>query len=462
MKTTDICLVLFCRRPAPGEGKQRLAAGIGRETAAAAAELLLAAAVEDLNDWPGPVAVAPARDSDHEWASTLLARPGEILGQGNGNLGARLNAVDRELRRRGAQRLIFIGSDAPELSPGDYAAARAALDTADVVIGPALDGGVTLMGANAPWPALDALPWSTNQLGTALATLCKQHGRRVDHLEPGADVDVAADLERAGQALGSDTRPARQRLVQWWQTDGRLTMAQRNGPSAGLSVIIPVLGDTPAMERLAGLLAGMPEPPDEIIAVDGANDPACRETCAGRGVRYVATAAGRGLQLDAGARAATGKWLWFLHADATPPTTAAQCIRDALARGQVGGWFRFRFDGAEHALARALAALINWRCRFGTPYGDQGLFMTADAYHAAGGFPSDPLFEEVPLVRGLRRLGSFEPLPLSIGVSPRRWERDGWLRRTFMNRQLALAYMLGVSPARLARRYHAPVEDGGA
>lgn len=462
MKTTDICLVLFCRRPAPGEGKQRLAAGIGREPAAAAAELLLAAAVEDLNDWPGPVAVAPARESDHDWASALLARPGEILNQGDGNLGARLNAVDRELRRRGARRLIFIGSDAPELSPGDYAAARAALDTADVVLGPALDGGVTLMGANEAWPALDALPWSTEQLGSALATICEQHGRRVHNLEPRADVDVAADLERAEQILGSDTRPARQRLVQWWQTDGRRAVAKRNRPSARLSVTIPVLGDTPAMARLVSLLAAMPECPDEIIVADGGNDPACRESCDGLGVRYVATAAGRGLQLDAGARTATGEWLWFLHADATPPATAAQCIRAALAQGQVGGWFRFRFDGAEHAMARSLAALINWRCRFGTPYGDQGLFMTADAYRAAGGFPREPLFEEVPLVRQLRRLGTFEPLPVSIGVSPRRWERDGWLRRTFMNRQLALAYMLGASPARLARRYQAPVEDGGA
>lgn len=236
-------------------------------------------------------------------------------------------------------------------------------------------------------------------------------------------------------------------------------MSDCNG---NLSVIIPVLGDAPIMERLVRQLATMPEGPDEIVVVDGGNDPDCRNTCTRLGVRYLATAAGRGLQLDTGARAATGDRLWFLHADASPPKAAGRAIRGALNHAQLGGWFRFRFSGVDHALARALSALINLRCRVGTPYGDQGLFMTAQAYRAAGGFPDEPLFEEVPLVRELRRLGSFKPLPQSIGVSPRRWERDGWLRRTLYNRQLAIAYMLGVSPARLARRYRAPVEDGGA
>lgn len=236
-------------------------------------------------------------------------------------------------------------------------------------------------------------------------------------------------------------------------------MSEHNG---SLSAIIPVLGDTPAMEGLIRQLTAMPEGPEEILVVDGGNDLDCRASCARLGVRYLTTAAGRGLQLDTGARAATGGTLWFLHADASPPTDAARAVRDALNQGQVGGWFRFRFDGVNHWLARGLAALINFRCRFGTPYGDQGLFMTADAYRRTGGFPNEPLFEEVPLVRALRRLGTFRSLPLSIGVSPRRWERDGWLRRTLWNRQLAIAYMLGVPPARLARRYRAPVEDGSA
>ncbi len=217
MKTTDIGLVLFCRRPAPGVGKQRLAAGIGAGPAAEAAELLLATALEDLDAWPGPVALAPADAADCDWATTLLPRPGAVVAQPAGNLGERLNAVDRQLRARGARRLIYMGSDAPELRPEDYELARIALDAADVVLGPAIDGGVTLMGANAAWPALGELPWSTDQLGDELARLCEGDGRRIERIVPRGDVDVADDLERAARLLNKDPRPARQRLVHWWQ-----------------------------------------------------------------------------------------------------------------------------------------------------------------------------------------------------------------------------------------------------
>ena len=74
-------------------------------------------------------------------------------------------------------------------------------------------------------------------------------------------------------------------------------------------------------------------------------------------------------------------------------------------------------------------------------------------YDAVGGFADTPLFEEVPLVRALRGRGTFTRVAAAIGVSPRRWERDGWLWRSFGNRLLALAYLLGVPPRRLARRY---------
>jgi hypothetical protein len=100
-----------------------------------------------------------------------------------------------------------------------------------------------------------------------------------------------------------------------------------------------------------------------------------------------------------------------------------------------------------------LARLINYRARYGIPYGDQGLFVARTAYDAVGGFADTPLFEEVPLVRKLRKRGSFAQVAASIGVSPRRWERDGWLQRSIGNRLLALAYTLGVPPRRLARRY---------
>jgi hypothetical protein len=128
-------------------------------------------------------------------------------------------------------------------------------------------------------------------------------------------------------------------------------------------------------------------------------------------------------------------------------------MRLALAQGALGGYFRFRFDRPRAWPALLLEPAIAFRCRFGIPYGDQGLFMRRNAYWEAGGHSPWPLFEEVDLINGLRRLGRFMPLREPILVDPRRWDRDGWWRRTWINRNLALAFARGASPAQLAARY---------
>lgn len=208
-------LVLFCRRPAPGVGKQRLAEALGTGPAAELAGLLLNAALEDAEAWPGPVVLSPADPADAAWAGGLLTRACDVVVQPAGNLGERLNAVDQALRGSGRTRLCFIGSDAPALDPAYYSAARAALDAADVVLGPAVDGGVTLMAASRPWPGLAGLPWSTAALGRALSECCAAHGLSVATLGPRHDVDVTADLATARHELREDPRPRRRALSDW-------------------------------------------------------------------------------------------------------------------------------------------------------------------------------------------------------------------------------------------------------
>ncbi len=223
--------------------------------------------------------------------------------------------------------------------------------------------------------------------------------------------------------------------------------------ASSLSVVIPVLGDAATLGRLLLQLRSQCPAPAEILVVDGGESQQCRELCERAAVGYSVTRPGRGHQLHHGAARATGDVLWFLHADAVIATDATAAIHAAVRAGAVGGYFRFRFGGPPAWQKSLLATLINLRARVGVPYGDQGLFATRRAYAAAGGFPDWPLFEEVPLVKRLRRAGRFAPLPTAITVSPRRWERDGWLRRTLENRALALAYMAGASPWRLAQRY---------
>ena len=157
--------------------------------------------------------------------------------------------------------------------------------------------------------------------------------------------------------------------------------------------------------------------------------------------------------MAAGAELATGNIFWFIHADCEPLAAAPELIRAHINCGQIGGYFRFRFRGKRNWQKALLEACTNWRAKMGTPYSDQALFMTRDAYERVGGFPELPLFEEVELVRKLRAMGSFTAVDAAVNVSPRRWERDGWATRTLHNRLLAVGYALGIHPAKLALHY---------
>lgn len=219
-------LVVFCRRPAHGAGKRRIAADIGAELTFALSTHLLATTLEDVRSWPGPVILAPAEAADAAWAGTLLSRQCEIMPQPNGNLGRRINAVDRQARDAGHTDLVFIGSDAPLLNSDYFAQALTGLTAHDVVLGPAEDGGVTLMGARRRWPELGDLPWSSDRLKNALELICIEEGLTVYSLDRRYDIDLATDLPRLYEDLASDPRPARRQLREW------LVEAKLTGPEA--------------------------------------------------------------------------------------------------------------------------------------------------------------------------------------------------------------------------------------
>jgi rSAM/selenodomain-associated transferase 2 len=220
-----------------------------------------------------------------------------------------------------------------------------------------------------------------------------------------------------------------------------------------ISVIVPVLDDTAVLGRLLSTLP--PEEDVEVIVVDGGGDPALEPMLASRpDVRLVRTAAGRGHQMNAGAAQARGDWLLFLHADSTLPSAWIDPIRSADREPSViGGWFRFRLDAARWQ-ARVIERLAAARVRlFHLPYGDQGLFVRRSTFTDLGGYRALPLMEDVEFVRRLVRAGRVRPSPLPLTTSARRWERDGWFRRSGRNLALICGYFAGVSPHRLARWY---------
>ncbi len=225
-----------------------------------------------------------------------------------------------------------------------------------------------------------------------------------------------------------------------------------------VSIVIPVLRDS---VQLDGLLASLARQTDdaavEIIVANGDADDGAVAGVQARhaAVRWVASLPGRGLQMNAGAAVASGRWLLFLHADTRLDHRWLDALRQAESHGAVGGAFRFTLDSPRR-VARVIERGVAWRTRWlGLPYGDQGLFVRRDAFTALGGYRPYPLMEDIDLVRRLRRHGPLHLSPLPIRTSARRWERDGWGRRSLRNLTLVALYFGGVSPRRLARRYDA-------
>lgn len=230
-----------------------------------------------------------------------------------------------------------------------------------------------------------------------------------------------------------------------------------------ISVIIPCWHDEQPLERLLGQLGEaerLAGSPLQIIVVDAAASERCRKLCQHHGALWVTATPCRGEQLRQGAALAKHDSLWFLHADAELDGQPLNALRQAIAQGAAGGYFAFRFSGAPCWQGRVLERLVAWRNRIGVPYGDQGLFARRSVYFAVGQHAPWPLFEEVPLVEGLRAYGDFRRLEHGLRVSPRRWQRDGWWRRACRNRLLAMGFMLGIAPATLARLYAAAARRG--
>lgn len=222
-----------------------------------------------------------------------------------------------------------------------------------------------------------------------------------------------------------------------------------------MSVVMPVLDEEARIAEQLGWLRGL-DGLDEVIVVDGGSTDRTVELVEQAGAcRLVRSRPGRGPQLNAGAREARGDILVFLHADVRLPARAASFIEAALADPDVvAGAFRTRTvaDGRTGWVAGCLP-LADLRSRYsGLPYGDQALFVRREAFDRVGGFPTQPIFEDVEISRRLRRAGRVRTLPETVVVSGRRFMARPVYYAVLMN-LLPVLYRLGVPPTTLARAY---------
>ena len=218
-----------------------------------------------------------------------------------------------------------------------------------------------------------------------------------------------------------------------------------------ISVVIPALNES---EYIEGALRSASAPGVEIIVADGGSVDGTAEAARALGAKVVVIPPGRAAQMNAGAAAATGDALVFLHADTRLPENYGELIREALSSpGVVAGAFTLSIDSDKRCL-RVIERLAGFRTRrLGMPYGDQGIFVSADAFRSVGGFPDIPIMEDYEFVRRLQRRGRLACLDACAVTSARRWERLGALRVTLVNQFIIAGYALGISPARLARWY---------
>jgi rSAM/selenodomain-associated transferase 2 len=222
--------------------------------------------------------------------------------------------------------------------------------------------------------------------------------------------------------------------------------------SETVSIIIPALNEERALPQTLRCLRLLSDGPVEIIVADGGSTDGTVQVAESFGAKIVRGAVGRGAQQRAGALAATGEILWFLHADTYPTPNALGYMREALKEpAVVAGHFRLRFSGGSFA-AKFVTGYQPLLRQLKLIYGDSAIFVRRDAYFAVGGFAALPLFEDLDLVRRLRMQGEFRTVAAEVVTSSRRFE--GRLGRTLLQWLVLQAlYSAGTSPEKLASVY---------
>ncbi len=222
-----------------------------------------------------------------------------------------------------------------------------------------------------------------------------------------------------------------------------------------MSIVVPVLNEGPMLADLLSSLQPLRARGAEVIVVDGGSHDGSAEAARRFADTVLESPRGRALQMNAGARVASGDVLLFLHADTRLPLHADLLIGAALERSdRVWGRFDVRLSG-DRSVLRIVECLMNQRSRLtGIATGDQAIFVRRATFEKLGGFPTLALMEDVAFTARLKRESRPLCLRERVVASSRKWEREGALRTIWLMWRLRLAFFCGADPSDLARRYY--------
>jgi len=222
--------------------------------------------------------------------------------------------------------------------------------------------------------------------------------------------------------------------------------------TSNISIIIPTRNEADSIGRLLPELLAVPGV--ELLVVDGGSTDNTVDIAKSLGAQVLSSPPGKAKQMNAGAEAAHGNILLFLHCDTKLAPGFVVQIEAALNQPEISaGAFQLSIDSKGFGL-RVIEWLVNFRSKIlQMPYGDQGIFVTTDMFFSVGEFPPQPIMEDFELMRRLRGRGKIKILPLHATTSARRWKKLGIMRTTVINQAIILGYLLGVNPEKLAGWY---------
>jgi len=423
--------------PAAGQVKTRLAESLGDQRAA-----------ELYRQWIGLVfeQMQPLRGSVHV-VGYFTGAPAEAFGewrdladdwwpQPDGDLGTRLAAgFERAHSRSGP--VAAIGTDCLEIDAALVGDAFSRLERHDAVFGPTPDGGYYFVGTSRHVPEFfDGVPWSCADTLSTHVSLCEKRGMSTSLLQQRRDVDTFDDWQAYGHT----------------QPTTRLSVA----------VVVPTLNEETALADTLMSVRSQAGGDVRLVVADGGSTDATVDVA----IRFEAEILhaprrGRGCQIAAAVAALHEDVVLVLHADTRLPPDAVERISRHLRDHAdcPGGCLGHRFD-SPRAMYRLVEAVDTLRARWDTSYGDQGQFFRRALLAREGGFPDQPIMEDVELSRRLQALGRPAYLNCPVLASPRRLERLGLWQSAAGNFLLRMAYRFGGAAAcdRLYRLYYRRAE----